>query len=291
MKKRTLSSVAVVLAAACVCGQSYAANPLVGIVEGENWDLPIVPSASLFIQSGMAQRNVQDYDTSGNTKPSASGGTSVEGMTRFAHAFSFQSIPDIGFLIEAFQPEISSPSGNGNTMTGLGDPFVHMLAYKRFLDNSLLLGVGNIVSIPVGSNEVSNHAWIDAPNLVADYKIGNLGFDGTLAAAYLSRVGNGCTAQIGCAQPGNLYTAEGAVRYVVTPWFVPFVSYTVQNEDHGHFTGAPIVFPGSREGDLGVGARFPIDHLRWFSIWYYDGLNGSNTAKSNAVYLKFATGL
>lgn len=291
MRKSALSTVAAVLATACVCGPSYASNPLVGIIEGENWDLPLLPSANVFIQSGMAQRNVKDYDTSGNSTASATGGTTVEGMTRLAHVFSFESIPDIGFLIEVFQPEFSTPTGGGNTVTGLGDPFVHAVAYKRFFDKNLLLGVGNILSFPVGSNEVSNHAWIDAPNIIADYKIGRLGFDGTLATGLFSKVSNGCTAQAGCAQPGNLYTAEAAVRYVVTPWFVPFLSYTVQTEDHGHLTAAPIDFPGSRENDIGAGARFNLGHLRWFSIWYYNGINGANTTRANGLYVKFATGL
>jgi hypothetical protein len=166
-----------------------------------------------------------------------------------------------------------------------------MLAYKRFLDNNLLLGVGNILSIPVGNNEISNHAWIDAPNIVADYKIGNFGFDGTLASAYFTQLNFTCAAKTGCVQPGNLYTAEAAVRYTVAPWFVPFVSYTVQTESGTHLTGAPVTLPGSREGDLGIGARFPIEHLRWFSIWYYGGVNGSSTTKTNAVYFKFATGV
>ena len=290
MKKRILSAV-VVAATACLCGPAHAASPLVGIIEGENWDLPILPSANVFIQSGMAQRNVKDYDTSGNATSSATGGTTVEGMTRFAHVFSFQSIPDIGFLIEVFQPEVSKPSGSGNTVTGLGDPFVHTVVYKRFLDKNLLLGVGNILSFPVGSNEISSHAWIDAPNIIADYKIGRFGFDGTLVTALFSKVGNGCTPQTGCAQPGDLYSAEAAVRYTVTPWFVPFVSYTVQTEDHGHLTGAPIDFPGSRENDIGAGARFNLGHLRWFSIWYYNGINGANTTRTNGLYVKFATGL
>src|SRR5882757_5495666 len=106
MKKRTLWAV-MVAATVCICGPVHAASPLVGIIEGENWDLPILPSANVFIQSGMAQRNVKAYDTSGNTTASATGGTTVEGMTRFAHVFSFQSVPDVGFLIEVFQPEVS----------------------------------------------------------------------------------------------------------------------------------------------------------------------------------------
>lgn len=290
--KKTVFSIATLLAMTCACGSAHASNPLLGIIEGENWDLPVVPSASVFIQSGMIQQNQRYYDAAGYTTRNPTGGTSVIGLTRFVHIWSFKSMPSVGFLIEVFQPEESLPIGHGNTVSGLGDPFVHMLVYKNFFNNSLTLGVGNILSIPVGSNEVSSHAWLNAPNIVADYKVGKWGVDGTVAVGFLSKVSSGCTPQYGCAEPGDIYTGNVSVRYEVTPWFVPFVGYAVQTEDRGQFTNdASLQVPGNRENDVGAGARFKMGRLRWFSIWYYRSMGGSNTTKTNAIYLKFATPL
>ncbi|MDE0856246.1 MAG: hypothetical protein OSA97_17665, partial [Nevskia sp.] len=188
------------------------------------------------------------------------------------------------------QPYSSIPTGGGNTVTGLGDPLVDVLVYTRPVDN-LMLGLGNFVSIPVGSNEISTHAWIDLPNLVGDYKIGKFGIDGTLALGVFSQVHNGCTPANGCAVPGNLRMSEIALRYQVAPWFGPFVSYINQGESHGSFSASGVQFAGNHENDVGAGARFSISHTNWFSVWYYTGVSGQNTGKESGVYFKYVTGI
>jgi len=269
---------------------AQAANPLLGIIEGANWDLPIVPSGNFFLQSGMVQWNEKDYDDTGRTVPSATGGTTIEGMTRLAHVFSFASLPRVGFFIEAFQPYMSKPTTDGNTITGLGDPLVDLLVYTRLREN-LLVGFGNFVSIPVGSNDISNHAWIDIPHIVADYRVGKFGVGGTYALGYLSKVRNGCTPTNGCAEPGDIRSAQMTLRYQATSWLEPFISYISQSQSHGEFTVSSTRFPGSHEEDVGVGARFTIKHGRWLSVWYDAGIDGENAARTNALYFKFVTGL
>lgn len=289
-----------VAAAVTALGAAYApaalaANPTFAIVEPSEWDLPIVPSANVFIQTGIAQTNGSVYDGAGKSQDTQ-GSHLYAGVTRFAHLFSFKSLPKVGFFWEILQPEIDleQPSSLGGSVTGLGDPLFDIAAYVKPTPNSTV-GIQNLLSVPVGSNTLSNHFWEYLPDLIGDYNIGKFGFDGTLGAGIASsKHSNGADTDI-----GNTYYAEFTTLYHATNWVAPFLAFNYQVNEPSHDAatgaqapGAAPVFScanagGCHEDVLGGGVKINFTPTRWLSVWYDSGISGQNTVQTNAVYFRF----
>ncbi len=93
------------IAATVVATPALAANPPIAIVGPAEWDLPTVPSANVFMQTGVFQDSTNTYNASGQEVSTASSQT-YEGISRWAHLFSFKSTPNTGFFWEYLQPEV-----------------------------------------------------------------------------------------------------------------------------------------------------------------------------------------
>jgi hypothetical protein len=285
------------MAAACIglAASAYgptarAATPLVSLVGPDEWHLPIVPSMNLFLQSGLAQTNSAIYDPNGNSH-GIPGSHLYAGVTRFAHLFSFEELPGVGFGIEYLQPYLDAELP-GQSITGLADPLFEIGGYFKPAPG-LTLGYINVPSVPVGSNELSKHFWSDANLILWNYHIDKFGFNGTFLAGFSSTQHQGGKD----TDPGSYYAIEGTALYEVTPWLAPFIAYTYNRNNAGRdlATNAPApgqgplyscLFPGAcHEQLLGGGLNFHIGHKNTLAVWYYGGIGGENVVKTNAAYL------
>lgn len=276
------------LAIATFSSSAVASLPPFAIVGPAEWDLPIVPSANVFIQTGIYQTNGSAYDSSGNGIKGP-GGHDIHGISRFAHLFSFKALPKVGFFWEYLQPEINNQLPNGTSTTGLGDPLLDGTVYFKPTKNSTL-GFQNLLSVPIGSNATSNHAWIEIPTIIADYKIGKLGFDGTLAAGIFSAARQAnpvCGASKCSLSLGNFYSIQTSMRYQVLPWLAPFITNIYQIQEPGSVDATDAYIAGSHEDNFGGGVKINFTPGRWLDVWYYKALDGQNTTKENAIYFRF----
>ena len=270
-----------------------AADPLISLIGPDEWNVPIVPSLNLFLQSGLAQTNNIFYDSGGNSHDIPDGSHVYAGVTRFAHLFSFESLPKVGFAVEYLQPtlDVELP---GQSITGFGDPLFELAAYFRPAPG-LMVGYVNVPSIPVGSNELSSHFWSDTSLLVWNYHVGPLGFNGTLAAGVSSTQHEGGRD----THIGNSYDAEVTGLYKVADWVAPFVAFTHHSTSASRVIGTGAEAPGQgplyscagpggcHENLLGGGLNFHITHKHALALWYYDGISGSNVVKTKATYLLY----
>ena len=268
-------------------GPALAANPTFAIVGPAEWNLPVTPSANVFIQTGVIQSNSKAYAADGSSNDIHGGGHTYVGITRFAHLFSFKSMPKVGFYWEALLPEVRVEAP-GVGVSGIGDPLFAAAVYARPTENTpvkTMIGFQNIVSIPVGNSEVTNNYWQEMPTIIGDASYGKLGFDATLGASFSSTYHKSGEAD---RTIGNMYFAEAAVRYQLLPWLAPFVTYNYQVNESGRVHNATgDVIAGSHENVLGAGVKANFTPDRWLDLWYDNGVAGVNTVKTNAVYLRF----
>jgi hypothetical protein len=280
------------LTASAYAPVALAADPLISLIGPDEWHLPIVQSKNLFLQSGLAQSSSSLYDPSGNSHDFP-GFRTYAGVTRFAHLFSFESLPDIGFGVEYLQPvlDVQLP---GHSITGLADPLFELGAYIKPAPG-LTLGYINVPSIPVGSNELSSHFWSDTNLIIGNYHIGKFGFNGTLSYGVSStQHAGGQDTDI-----GDSYGAEMTALYEVTDWVAPFVGFVYHKNDASHLAingaEAPGQGPlyscagpgGCHESLLGGGLNFHFTRTKSLGVWYYTGVGGSNVIKTNAAYLLY----
>ncbi|HEX7348264.1 MAG TPA: hypothetical protein VF264_01265 [Rhodanobacteraceae bacterium] len=269
-----------------------ASNPTYAIVGPSEWNLPIVPSANVIMQTGIGQVSGSLYDANGNRQGIPSTHL-IAGITRFAHLFSLKSMPNTGFFWEVLLPEISV-YGHGNSVSGLGDPLLDFTAYWKPTPQSTV-GFQNIVSTTFGSNELSNHFWEYMPSFIGDVNIQKWELDGTLGMGFASdRNVNGTTTDI-----GNMYFAQGSVLFHATESIAPFVNFNYQKNEASHDQATGALMPGAapvfacagpggcHESDLGAGLKFNWGASRWLSVWYTAGIDGQNTVRTNALYLRF----
>jgi hypothetical protein len=283
---RMLRNVATAMAlVGLLCGSHHraSANPVFELADGGNWDLPIVSSMNAIVQRGIYQSSGTSYNAEGK-EVSGPSVTQYIGITSFIHLFSFDALPKVGFFWEVFLPVADIQlQGSIPSLSGLGDPLVALTAYMRPIPN-LLLGLQNFTSIPVGSNELTSHRFENYPNIIFDYEIGRLGFDGTYGMGVFAAQHAG----IDSVRSGNQLIAETAMRYQLTNMFAPFIVNTYQSQDSGTTVYSNAHIPGNHQDDLGGGVKISFSHKRWFSIYYYSSISGENTRKTNALYLKFA---
>jgi hypothetical protein len=267
-----------------ICGFYHAAsaNPVVEIIDGASWDLPIGETVNIFLQRGWYQSSGTHYSANGTA---ITGPSTVEyvGLPSFAHFFFYDALPKVEFYWEAFQPAVDvQPPGNAQSISGRGDPLFNLSAYIRPLPN-LLVGLENLTSIPVGESNLTSHRFENYPHIIADYKLGQLGFDGTFGAGIFSAQHNG----INSVKSGNLYLAETSVRYRLNPVLEPFITNTYQTQNSGTALLDNTYIPRNHQDDLGGGTKINFSHKRWISFWYYSTINGKNVGKTNAVYFRF----
>lgn len=288
-----LASLAVAgLALAGFSASAIASNPTYAIVGPSEWDLPIVPSANVFIQTGIGQISGKAWDTSGNDVKIPTTHL-VAGITRFAHLFSLKAIPNTGFFWEVLVPTVSV-YGKGNSVSGIGDPLLDFTAYWKPTPQSTV-GFQNILSVPVGNNELSNHYWEYMPSFIGDVNIQNWELDGTLGMGVASKQNFNDTQ----TDIGNMYFGEFAVLFHATPSIAPFVIFNYQKNDSSTDVATGLPAPGSapvfacaapggcHETVAGGGLKFNWGASRWLSVWYNAGVSGSNTVRTNALYLRF----
>jgi hypothetical protein len=205
-------------------------------------------------------------------------------------------LPGVGFFWEYLQPEVYTENSTGHSLSGLGDPLVDGTIYFRPVKN-LMIGLQNIVSVPVGQNNLSHHFWGYEPNIITDYQLGHFGIDNTVGVGIKSdRHNGGTTASVG----SDIYE-DLRLRYQVTHYFTPFVSYDYAKTNPGHYTqvdhsaGANSNvnvgdrINGSYQDISGAGGLIYLknDQSSWLDIWYNVGFAGKNTTRVNGIFSRF----
>ncbi|MDT0497802.1 transporter [Algiphilus sp. W345] len=311
-KSAILASISSILALLCYGPASMAANPLLNVISPTEWYMPVLKEGTLvYLQSAILQSSDKFYDRDGNSHTfegptSASGAPnldhSVSGISRFAYVWSFESLPNVGWIAEYFQPYASARIYDaGDSVTGLADPLFLGGPYINPTPNSMI-GYLGVVGAPFGSNDLSNHFWSYTNLIPMYYERNDVTLESTLLYTIVGDQYHGGRK----VHVGDSYSANVQVGYRVKPWLVPFVSYAwVKNEtSRDADTGEAVrgmgpstyachgVLNGSgkcQEQTLGGGVEFHFGKgdTNKLMLKYATSVDGENANKTNAFYLFF----
>lgn len=250
------------------------------VIAPHEYDLPIKFNPfNALVQYGFYNNDERAYDNGGKGKKGP-GTDAYVGLTKYVHFFCLPSLPDYGFALQAILPEIKI-TGKGVNAGVIGDPIAGFVAWIKPTGYSTL-GVQINLQIPIGENEVSNHAWQNLTNFYYGLNLGGFVFDAGVGAVFSStRDYRGVKTEVGPVFHNNYRLA-----YRISPWAEPFMSidYQYATESPVKHTGSRI--PASRELALGGGAQlYPWDKLS-LAVSYSHSVLGRNVTQTDAVLFK-----
>lgn len=295
--QRFRSALAMVVSAVALAALGYvppalaagSPPPAFTIVGPQEWDLPIVKpghGVTAIIQTGIYSSGNQTFNANGNLKAANPKGHIFLGLTRVAHLFSFASMPNVGFFWEYLQPEVRVANNDGTSASGLGDPLIDGTVYFRPMKN-LMVGFQNIVSIPVGNNNLTNNFWEYDPDFIADYTWGRFGVDNTVGVGLKSTYVNGGQK----ADEGDDFYEDLRLRYRLNHYLKPFVSFDYARTYGGHYTYGPNAGTNIPSSYQDIGGAGTLIYLRqnqtaWLDVWYNAGFAGRNATRVNGVFTR-----
>ncbi|TAL99553.1 MAG: hypothetical protein EPN69_00040 [Rhodanobacter sp.] len=286
---RRVSGALVALVLTAVSTNALAANPAISIVAPDEWNLPLFQQpTNIFQQTLISQHNSMAYDASGNGIKGP-GGSVVEGISRFAHAWQWGN-SKWGSFWEVFVPEVWEKLPKGSSLSGMGDPLLNMTVYYKPTKNSYI-GFNDIEVVPVGASQVSGHAWANLPYLALGYGISQWWFQGTFGAVFPSSASlpvAACGDLPTCkVSAGDSYWAQVGGTFTVNQWWSLGLMDTWQHNLATNIEATNTRLDGSYENDIAPVVRFSFNPGTWVSLWYYRSIDGRNIVKTNALYMRF----
>jgi opacity protein-like surface antigen len=255
------------------------------VVGPHEYALPVnYESFNAVAQYAFVQTDNMAFDSTGK-RVAGPGTFTAVGFTKYVRFFTFKSLPDVGFAWEVLEPEISV-QGPGVSVTGFGDPLTGLAVWMKPSKNSTL-GVQSFLSIPAGSDAVSDKTWGSLTTIVGDVQLGNLDIDGQTGVIFKS------TRHLTGADdvnPGATFHANLRAGYRVHEYLEPFLAadYQTTGTSTNDVTGRDIPVSASSELTLGGGLMVHFTNPMSLTVRYDYGVDGKNTPVTSALYLKIA---
>ena len=206
------------------------------------------------------------------------------GLTKYVRFFTLDALPNIGLAYEVIQPAVHVVNNDTNdSVTGLGDTITGPAAWFKPSENSTV-GLQSFLQVPIGDDELSNHAWRTLTSLFFDWQIGKLNLDGNagLIASTDSRY-NGVKKEI-----GTIYHANLRVGYRVSNMFEPFVAWDWNTSDSGKNKTTGETIASFDETALGAGLMVHFSPNISMTARYTKAVDARNVTETDGVYFKFA---
>lgn len=284
--RNTIVAFATIISILLVCSSHVVASGIpLGVIGPHEYALPVnYESFNAVAQYALVQTDNMAFDSTGK-RVGGPGTFTAVGFTKYVRFFTFKSLPDVGFAWEVLQPEISI-QGPGISATGLGDPLTGLAVWMKPTKNSTV-GLQSFLSIPAGTDAVSDKTWGSLTTVVGDVQLGDLNIDGQTGFIFKS-----IRHQTGSddVDPGSTFHANLRVGYRVHEYLEPFVAadYQTTGTSTDEVTGKDI--PGSASNELTVGGGLMVHFSNPMSLTMrYDyGVDGKNTPVTNAFYFKIA---
>lgn len=286
MKKINLSVIALILIVTTLVVYSstvVAAGIPLSVIGPHEYALPVnYESFNAVAQYSYIQTDNMAFDNTGK-RVTGPGTFTAVGFTKYVRFFNFKSLPDVGFAWEYLQPEISVQKA-GVSASGLGDPLTGLAVWIKPSKNSTL-GLQSFLSIPVGSDAVSDKTWGSLTTIIGDLQLGDVDIDGQ--AGYIHK---SIRHQTGAndVDPGDTFHANLRLGYRAHQYLEPFIAADYQTTGRTTDQVTGMVVPNSASNELSCGGGLMVhfsDPLS-LSMRYDYGLDGKNTSVTNAFHFK-----
>lgn len=282
----TIVAFAAIISILLVCSSRVDASGIpLSVIGPHEYALPVnYDSFNAVAQYSYVQTDNMSFDSAGK-RVSGPGTFTAVGFSKYVRFFTFKSLPDVGFAWEYIQPEISV-QGPGVSATGLGDPLTGLAAWIKPSKNSTL-GLQSFLSVPVGTDAVSDKTWGSLTTIVGDLQLGNLDIDGQTGFIHKSiRHRTGAND----VDPGSTFHANLRMGYRAHQYLEPFlaVDYQTTGTSRDEVTGSDIGNSASNELTAGGGLMFHFTSPLSLTVRYDYGIDGRNTPVTNAFHFKIA---
>jgi opacity protein-like surface antigen len=276
---------ATILITLATSAQVTASGIPMSVIGPHEYALPVnYESFNAVAQYAFVQTDNMAFDSTGR-RVAGPGTFTAVGLTKYVRFFTFKSLPDVGFAWEVLEPEISV-QGTGVSATGFGDPLTGLAVWMKPSKNSTL-GVQSFLSIPAGSDAVSDKTWGSLTTIVGDVQLGDLDIDGHTGVIFKStRHKTGSDDE----NPGATFHANLRAGYRVHEYLEPFVAadYQTTGTSTNDATGKDISGSASNELTFGGGLMLHFTNPMSLTVRYDYGVDGKNTPVTNAFFFKIA---
>ncbi len=260
-----------------------AAGIPLNVIGPHEYALPVnYESFNAVAQYSYIQTDNKAFDNTGKRVTGPDTFTAV-GFTKYVRFFTFKALPDVGFAWEFLQPEISVQKA-GVSASGLGDPLTGLAAWIKPSKNSTL-GLQSFLSIPVGSDAVSDKTWGSLTTIFGDLQLGDVNIDGQTGFIHKS-----IRHQTGAndVDPGDTFHANLRLGYRAHQYLEPFIAADFQTTGNttDQVTGKSVPNSASKELSCGGGLMVHFSDPLSLSMRYDYGLDGKNTSVTNAFHFK-----
>ncbi|ABQ28494.1 transporter [Geotalea uraniireducens] len=287
MKKFSQSALAclAIVATSLVYASTVVASGIpLNVIGPHEYALPVnYESFNAVAQYSYVQTDNMAFDNTGK-RVGGPGTFTAVGFTKYVRFFTFKAVPDVGFAWEFLQPEISVQKA-GVSATGFGDPLTGLAAWIKPSKNSTL-GLQSFLSIPVGSDAVSDKTWGSLTTIFGDLQLGDVDIDGQIGYIHKST-----RHQTGAndVNPGDTFHTNLRLGYRAHQYLEPFlaVDYQTTGSTTDQVTGTAVANSVSNELSCGGGLMVHFSDPLSLTIRYDYGVDGKNTPVTNAFHFKF----
>lgn len=282
--RSTLAFMAMVVTVLVSSSTVVASGIPLNVVGPHEYALPVnYDSFNAVAQYAYVQTDNMAFDRTGK-KVAGPGTFTTVGFTKYVRFFTFKSLPDVGFAWEVLLPEISVQK-QGVSASGFGDPLTGLAVWVKPTKNSTL-GLQSFLSIPAGSDAVSDKTWGSLTTIVGDLQIGDVNVDGQAGYIHKStRHQTGANDQ----DPGDTFHTNLRLGYRAHQYLEPFIAtdYQTTGSTTDAVTGTAVADSASNEFSCGGGLVVHFSNPLSLTMRYDYGLDGKNTPVTNAFHFKF----
>lgn len=248
------------------------------VIGPHEYALPVnYESFNVFVQYAFWNDNGEG---SGNVADSDS--DTFVGMSKYVRFFTLDCLPNIGLAYEVIQPEVHI-SGDADSTTGLGDTITGPAAWFKPSENSTI-GIQSFLQVPIGDDELSNHAWRTLTSVFWDWQLGKFNIDGNAGLIASSDYKNdGVKKEI-----GTIYHANLRLGYRVSRMFEPFFAWDYNTAGSGKNRTTGETIASFDEMAIGGGLMIHFSDTISLTTRYTHAIDARNVTKTDGVYLKFA---
>lgn len=250
------------------------------VIGPHEYALPVnYESFNVFVQYAFWNDNSE-----GNGTVADSDSDTFVGLTKYVRFFTLDALPNIGIAYEVIQPAVHVVDNDANdSTTGIGDTITGPAVWFKPSENSTI-GLQSFVQVPIGDDELSNHAWRSLTSLFFDWQIDKLNLDGN--AGFIASTNykkDGVEKEIGTTYHANL-----RVGYRVSQMFEPFAAWDYNTTDSGKNKTTGDTIASSDEMALGAGLMVHFSPTISMTARYTRAVDARNVTKTDGVYFKFA---
>ncbi len=271
-------AIAVIAMVAGVSSRAMASDIGLAVIGPHEYALPVnYESFNVFVQYAFWNDN-----SKGSGIVDDSDSDTFVGMSKYVRFFTLDALPNIGLAYEVIQPEVYVEFDD-DSVTGLGDTITGPAAWFKPSENSTI-GIQSFLQVPIGDDELSNHAWRNLTSVFWDWQLGKVNIDGNAGLIASSDFKNdGVKKEI-----GTIYHANLRLGYRLTTMFEPFFAWDYNTADSGKNKTTGETIASFDEMAVGAGLMIHFSPNISMTTRYTHAVDARNVTKTDGVYFKFA---